>query len=65
MTAELLIKKGASLNALTDEELTPLHYAAFGGNSETVTLLIQKGACVNTPETLDTSLSPLFMAVSC
>ncbi|KAH0812041.1 hypothetical protein GEV33_010750 [Tenebrio molitor] len=62
-TAELLIKKGASLNALTDEELTPLHYAAFGGNSETVTLLIQKGACVNTPETLDTSLSPLFMAV--
>jgi ankyrin repeat protein len=46
-TAELLIEKGASVNAIANDELTPLHYAAGKENSETAKLLIEKGACVN------------------
>jgi ankyrin repeat protein len=46
-TAELLIEKGASVNALTTDNQTPLHWAAQRGNSETVELLIEKGASVN------------------
>jgi ankyrin repeat protein len=45
--AELLINKGASVNALATNNETPLHWAADRGNSETVALLIEKGASVN------------------
>jgi ankyrin repeat protein len=46
-TAELLIEKGASVNALTTSNVTPLHWAAQRGNSKTAELLIEKGASVN------------------
>jgi ankyrin repeat protein len=45
-TVELLIEKGASVNALTTDNTTPLHLASENGNSETVELLIKKGASV-------------------
>jgi ankyrin repeat protein len=44
--AELLIEKGASVNAMDD--VTPLHCAAQNGNSKAVEILIEKGASVNT-----------------
>jgi ankyrin repeat protein len=46
-TAELLIEKGASVNALTTDNATPLHWAAQSENSKTAELLIEKGASVN------------------
>jgi ankyrin repeat protein len=46
-TAELLIEKGASVNAVTTNNETPLHRAAQRENSKTAELLIEKGASVN------------------
>jgi ankyrin len=46
-TVELLIEKGASVNALTTDNATPLHLASKFGDLETVALLIEKGASVN------------------
>ena len=45
--AELLIAKGADLNAKTVGEWTPLHSAASKGQKEIVELLIAEGADVN------------------
>ena len=42
-----LLGKGADVNAKADNDLTPLHYNAFQGNSEITRLLIAKGAVVN------------------
>jgi len=44
---ELLIKKGADVNAKNRDGATPLHAAAFLGRTEAAELLIQKGADVN------------------
>ena len=46
---ELLIAKGADVNAKTDNQYgdTPLHKAAWGGQKEMAELLISKGADVN------------------
>jgi ankyrin repeat protein len=45
--AELLITKGADVNAKDEGGYTPLHQAAHGGRKEVVELLIAKGANVN------------------
>jgi ankyrin repeat protein len=39
--------KGASVNAVTTDNHTPLHWASERGNLKTVALLIEKGASVN------------------
>jgi ankyrin repeat protein len=57
---QILLEKGASVNARTKSDLTPLHYAAERGNSEIVALLIEKGASVNAPTKSD--LTPLHYA---
>jgi len=44
---ELLLAKGADVNAMADGGLTPLHTAALGGYKEIAELLIAKGADVN------------------
>jgi ankyrin repeat protein len=44
---ELLIAKGADVNAKSEYETTPLHPAAYMGQKEIVELLIAKGADVN------------------
>jgi hypothetical protein len=44
---QILIEKGASVDAVTINEETPLHTASKLGNLETVELLIEKGASVN------------------
>jgi ankyrin repeat protein len=44
---QILIEKGASVNAVTTNNQTPLHWASKRGNLETVALLIEKGASVN------------------
>jgi ankyrin repeat protein len=38
----LLIRNGASVNALTTDNQTPLHWAAQRGNTKTAELLIEK-----------------------
>jgi ankyrin repeat protein len=48
--AELLLSKGADINAQDDEGKTALMSAAFYGRKETVNLLISKGADVNTKD---------------
>ena len=45
--AELLIAKGADVNAVVTNVGTPLHYAAMKGHKEVAELLIAKGADVN------------------
>ena len=46
-TAELLIAKGADINAKDDTGGTPLFWAALEGNEEVAELLIRQGADVN------------------
>ncbi|XP_015418857.1 PREDICTED: ankyrin-2 [Myotis davidii] len=42
---ELLVKYGASIQAVTESGLTPIHVAAFMGHLNIVLLLLQNGAC--------------------
>ena len=44
---EILISKGAVINAPTENGLTPLHQAAYFGHKDVVEFLISKGADVN------------------
>jgi peptidoglycan/LPS O-acetylase OafA/YrhL len=45
--AELLIRRGADVNAVAIDGGTPLHAAAFVGNEEVVATLVEHGANVN------------------
>jgi peptidoglycan/LPS O-acetylase OafA/YrhL len=45
--AELLIRRGADVNAVARDDGTPLHAAAFLGNEEVVAALVKHGANVN------------------
>ena len=47
---ELLVARGAKIEAEWDGGTTPLHRAAWSGNSEAVEFLISKGADVNAKE---------------
>uniref|UniRef100_A0A670ZDK1 Ankyrin 1 n=1 Tax=Pseudonaja textilis TaxID=8673 RepID=A0A670ZDK1_PSETE len=44
---ELLLKTGASIDAVTESGLTPLHVASFMGNLSIVKILLQRGASPN------------------
>ena len=57
---ELLLAKGADVNAKEDDDKTPLHFAAIKGRKEAVKLLLAKGADVNAKE--DTGETPLHYA---
>lgn len=41
---KILLRLGANVNTKDEEEVTPLHYAAFYGNRDVITCLINKGA---------------------
>jgi len=59
--AELLIAKGADVNAKDDEEgETPLHNAAYEGHKEIAELLIAAGA--NVSAISDGGITPLYIA---
>ena len=57
---ELLITRGANLNAKEKDGWTPLDQAAYGGNKEISELLITNGADVNTKNNL--KMTPLHHA---
>lgn len=44
---ELLLNKGADVNAKDKHEMSPLHYAAVNGRSKTILLLIEAGCGVS------------------
>ena len=46
----LLLRRGANPNIATDENMTPLHSAAYHGYADIVKVLIDAGAEVNTAE---------------
>ena len=58
---EMLITKGADVNAKADGGWTPLHYATGGNDMEIVELLIDKGADMNTKNARD-QITPLHWA---
>jgi len=58
--AELLLEKGADVNAKSGFKKTPLHYAAASGHEGMVRLLMAKGAELNEPDSF--MLSPIFQA---
>jgi ankyrin repeat protein len=57
---ELLLAKGADVNAKTDRGSTPLHLAAFHNHRNVLELLLVKGAQVN--EKSDSGCTPLYSA---
>lgn len=60
-TKEMLLKKGANVNAQNDIGSTPLHNITFGDNQKTMKLLLDHKADINKPDDYDRI--PLFMAV--
>jgi hypothetical protein len=58
--AELLLAKGADVNAKSNGGLTPLHQAAYHGHKDLAELLLSKGADVNAKANHDET--PLFLA---
>ena len=62
--AELLIAKGADVNARTWIDGTPLHFAARGGQKELAEFLISKGADVNAELNVADGATPLYFAAN-
>ncbi|MDB5284317.1 MAG: ankyrin repeat-containing protein [Bacteroidota bacterium] len=58
--AELLLSRGANVNAKQISDVTPLHEAAHNGHTKLVELLLIHGAHVNAK--METGQTPLFMA---
>jgi ankyrin repeat protein len=48
---EVLLKRGADVNAVNEQRSTPLLYASFRGHKETVAALLRSGADPNIAET--------------
>lgn len=57
---ELLLEKGADINAKEGFKRTPLHFAASSGHDEIVRLFIAKGAYLNEKDSF--ILTPIFRA---
>ncbi len=55
-----LIRKGADVNAKDEQQLPPLHYAAYRGRSNTLQILLDHGAEVNTSNGI--GYTPLMVA---
>ena len=62
--AELLIAKGADVNARSWIDGTPLHFAARGGQKELAEFLISKGADVNAKLNEADGATPLYFAAN-
>jgi ankyrin repeat protein len=62
ITVELLIARGADVNARDAQRRTPLHEVAYYDRKDIVELLLSKGADVNARD--DSGETPLFMAAS-
>ena len=66
--ADLLLEKGANINARDDLKLTPLHYAALSGQKGIAERLIAKGADVKAegldPFTRQPGITPIHLANS-
>ncbi|OAB82242.1 ankryin [Wolbachia endosymbiont of Laodelphax striatellus] len=59
--AELLLNKGANVNAVERRKWTPLHTAVKSGKVEVAELLLDRGANVNAVDNLD--MTPLHFAL--
>jgi ankyrin repeat protein len=57
----LLLRKGAKVGVMDQRHVTPMNAATFGNDTETVRLLLEAGADINTPDTF-IGLTPLMNA---
>ena len=60
---QLLIEKGANINAVDNNEQTPLYWAAERGKLEVIKLLIEKDVNINTAGKDANAIINLYMAV--
>ena len=60
-TVQMLIDKGADVNARDKKDRTPLHAASYVGNERSVELLIERGADINSVD--NKGRTPLHIAV--
>lgn len=59
---QLLLAKGADVNARRNAGDTPLHHAAYGGHLEAIKALLRAGADVNAQK--GDGITPLLMAAA-
>lgn len=61
--AEVLLERGANVDQMNEQGLTPLHWSALNGRADVAELLLEHGADINVRESYTGKLTPMAMAL--